>query len=60
MPTYEYRCSNCGYEFEDLQLIKEDPHTHCNKCDKDTLERLIGKGSGIVFRGDGWFNKGGY
>ena len=25
MPTYEYLCNECGYEFEEFQNMTEDP-----------------------------------
>ena len=55
MPIYEYQCSNCGYTFDELQTMKEVPLTKCPKCGKNTLKRLIGAGSGVIFKGSGFY-----
>lgn len=55
MPIYEYKCDNCGYLFEELQSMMEDSLVTCPKCGKDTLKRLIGAGSGIIFKGSGFY-----
>lgn len=58
MPTYEYECSKCGHAFEALQSMKDDPLTDCpaKGCKgKKTLRRLIGAGSGIIFKGSGFY-----
>jgi putative FmdB family regulatory protein len=55
MPIYEYQCKNCGHTFDELQSIKENPLVTCPKCGKDTLARLIGTGSGIIFKGSGFY-----
>ncbi len=39
MPIYEYRCSGCGHEFEELVLPKSTPH--CPSCQSEELERLL-------------------
>ena len=55
MPTYDYTCENCGLEFEQFQGIKAKPLRKCPKCEKLTLKRLIGSGSGIIFKGAGFY-----
>ncbi len=55
MPTYEYKCVNCGYRFELFQNMTAAPITDCPQCCKDTLKRLIGTGSGIIFKGSGFY-----
>ena len=55
MPIYEYLCSNCGHELEELQTMSEQPLTKCPSCGKDTLQRLIGGGSGLIFKGSGFY-----
>ena len=54
MPTYEYRCKNCSYEFELFQRITEDPVKVCPKCGKK-VERLISAGGGLLFKGNGFY-----
>ena len=54
MPTYEYECLKCGYRFERFQKITENPVKTCPKCQK-SVRRLIGTGSGIIFKGAGFY-----
>ena len=55
MPTYDYVCNNCAHAFEEFQSIKAKPLRSCPKCGKRTLERLIGTGSAIIFKGSGFY-----
>ena len=55
MPTYEYLCENCGHAFEDFQSITAKPLRKCPGCSKMKLKRLIGSGSGIIFKGSGFY-----
>lgn len=55
MPTYEYVCNNCGHEFEQLQSITAGPLRKCPKCGRNKLKRLIGAGSGVIFKGSGFY-----
>lgn len=55
MPTYQYECENCKYNFEELQNISSPKLKTCPKCKKDKLVRLIGGGSGIIFKGTGFY-----
>lgn len=55
MPTYEYRCPACHHEFEQFQSITAAPLTKCPACGKRRLQRLIGTGGGILFKGSGFY-----
>jgi len=55
MPTYNYKCQDCGYEFEQFQSINARPLRKCPRCSKRGLKRLIGAGAGIIFRGSGFY-----
>ncbi len=55
MPTYDYTCENCGYEFEQFQPITARPLRKCPECGKMSLKRLIGSGSGVIFKGSGFY-----
>jgi len=55
MPTYEYKCNNCGYTFDILQSIKAEPLKTCSKCGKETLQKLISGGTGLIFKGSGFY-----
>ncbi len=54
MPTYQYRCTTCGYEFEEFQSITEDPIEVCPAC-KGKTRRLISGGAGLIFKGSGFY-----
>ena len=54
MPTYEYECTHCGYNFEKSQNMTDKPLEKCPKCGKK-IKRLIGSGSGIIFKGSGFY-----
>jgi putative FmdB family regulatory protein len=55
MPTYAYVCQNCHHEFDAFQGIKAKPLRECPACGQTTLKRLIGSGSGIIFKGSGFY-----
>ena len=55
MPTYEYECQNCGHKFEKFQYMTDKPIKMCPKCDKSKAKRLISAGSGIIFKGNGFY-----
>ena len=55
MPTYQYVCKNCGYEMEELQKITDPPLVRCPNCSTDNLARVIGGGSGVIFKGSGFY-----
>lgn len=55
MPTYDYRCNACGHTFELFQSMKDAPKRKCPECDKNALERLIGLGGGVIFKGGGFY-----
>jgi putative FmdB family regulatory protein len=55
MPTYDYACSACGHRFEEFQSMQSEPLRKCPACKKARLERLIGAGSGVIFKGSGFY-----
>ncbi|RMH10378.1 MAG: zinc ribbon domain-containing protein [Planctomycetota bacterium] len=55
MPTYEYRCTNCQHRFELFQSMSEPVKRKCPECGKNALERLIGTGAAVLFKGSGFF-----
>jgi putative FmdB family regulatory protein len=55
MPTYEYKCEACGFEFEKFQSITAAPIKKCPKCGKNRVKRLIGTGAGLIFKGGGFY-----
>lgn len=55
MPTYEYECQKCGHLLEAFQSISERPLKRCPKCGVLQLKRLISAGSGLLFKGSGFY-----
>ncbi len=55
MPTYDYLCQSCGHGFEQFQSITAKRLRKCPKCKKLKLNRLIGAGAGIIFKGSGFY-----
>lgn len=56
MPTYEYECTTCGHQFEAVQSMKDAKLTECpqESC-AGPVERKLGKGAGIIFKGSGFY-----
>jgi putative FmdB family regulatory protein len=54
MPTYEYRCQDCGFEFEEFQSIVAEPLTICPSC-SGHITRIISGGGGLIFKGSGFY-----
>ncbi len=54
MPTYEYECTSCGHLFEVFQKMSDPPVDSCPKCGGKS-RRLIKGGSGIIFKGSGFY-----
>jgi putative FmdB family regulatory protein len=54
MPTYDYECTACSHTFEKLQQITSKPLRRCPVCN-GRVRRLIGAGSGIIFKGSGFY-----
>ena len=55
MPTYEYQCSECGHTFEEFQSITAAAIRRCPECNKNKVQRLIGCGSALIFKGKGFY-----
>jgi putative FmdB family regulatory protein len=62
MPTYEYTCAKCGHQFEKVQPITENALTVCpkelcgmKKWGKGKVKRAVGGGSGLIFKGSGFY-----
>ena len=55
MPTYDYKCDNCGYQYEVFQSMKDKLLKKCPECNENKLRRLIGGGGGLIFKGSGFY-----
>lgn len=55
MPVYEYRCKECGYEFDQHQSFAEARLTDCPTCEaKGALRKVFGN-VGVTFKGSGFY-----
>ncbi len=54
MPTYSYRCTACGNEFDIRQSFSDDPLTVCGECG-GKLRKLFNS-VGIIFKGSGFYH----
>lgn len=54
MPTYEYRCRECGRDFDRFQRMSDTPGATCPDCG-GRAERLISGGAGLLFKGEGFY-----
>jgi putative FmdB family regulatory protein len=55
MPTYEYKCKSCGSSFEIFQNMKDEPLKVCPECGRE-IRRVINGGSGVIFKGSGFYS----
>ena len=55
MPTYDYLCGACGEEVEIFHAMTDAPKRKCPSCGRLKLERQIGAGGGIIFKGSGFY-----
>ncbi len=53
MPTYSYRCRECGVEFDIQQDFSDDALTECPQC-KGSLRKLF-SAVGVTFQGSGFY-----
>ena len=55
MPTYDYICNDCNKMHEYFQSMSENPLTKCPECKKNSLRRIISGGTGLIFKGSGYY-----
>ena len=55
MPTYEYLCTSCKNQWEEVQKISEPAVKVCPKCSKRTAQRQISAGN-FILKGGGWYS----
>ena len=53
MPTYQYRCADCGHRFDAVQSFSDDALTTCPECGGE-LRKVYGS-VGVVFKGSGFY-----
>lgn len=55
MPTYDYVCAACEHHLEVFQSMTAKELKKCPACGKKKLQRLIGAGAGVIFKGSGFY-----
>ena len=55
MPTYDYICNDCEKMYEYFQSMSDAPIKECPKCNKNSLRRVISGGTGLIFKGSGYY-----
>ena len=55
MPTYDYICNDCNKMHEYFQSMSDNPLTKCPECKKNSLRRIISGGTGLIFKGSGYY-----
>jgi putative FmdB family regulatory protein len=53
MPTYQYRCTECGNELEAVQKFTDPALTECPSCTGQL--RKVFNAVGVVFKGSGFY-----
>ncbi|MFF8817154.1 MULTISPECIES: FmdB family zinc ribbon protein [Leucobacter] len=53
MPTYAYRCADCGHSFDIYQSFSDSTLTECPECGGD-LRKVFGS-LGVTFNGSGFY-----
>jgi len=53
MPTYQYRCTECGEDLEAVQKFSDAALTECPRCG-GPLRKLF-NAVGVVFKGSGFY-----
>ena len=55
MPTYDYICNDCNKMHEYFQSMSDNPLTKCPECKNNSLRRIISGGTGLIFKGSGYY-----
>ena len=53
MPTYQYRCTECGHDLEAVQKFSDAALTECPSCGGSL--RKVYNAVGVVFKGSGFY-----
>jgi len=53
VPIYEYKCTDCGKRFENIQKITEEPLSSCPFC-SGKVQKLVSNCS-FHLKGTGWY-----
>ena len=55
VPTYSYACKKCDHTMDVFHGMTANPRVKCDACGSTRMERLLGIGAGIMFKGSGFY-----
>ncbi|MCK5914129.1 MAG: zinc ribbon domain-containing protein [Desulfuromusa sp.] len=56
MPLYEYKCEDCGLNFEVRQKFSDKPIVSCRQCGGE-VKKMISQ-TAFALKGGGWYQQG--
>ena len=57
MPIYEYLCTSCGFQFEEVQKFNDPLLEECPDCGEKSASRQVSM-SAFHLKGGGWYKDG--
>jgi putative FmdB family regulatory protein len=57
MPLYEYICTACAHEFEEMQKFSDPAIRKCPECGKSKVQKKVSL-AGFQLKGAGWYKDG--
>jgi len=54
MPIYEYKCSACDHQMDEIQRMSDEPLVDCPSCKQPNLKKMVTAG-GFRLTGSGWY-----
>jgi putative FmdB family regulatory protein len=55
MPRYDYKCRECGNEFEEFHSMTSETKVKCSSCKSEECTKMISGGIGVKFNGTGFY-----
>jgi len=54
MPSYDFKCPECGHIFERFKSINSGSYEKCPRCG-GRAKKVISAGAGLIFKGSGFY-----
>jgi len=54
MPIYDFQCTNCGHQGEEMRKMSESNTTFCPQCKQETFVKMLSAPS-FQLSGSGWY-----
>ena len=54
MPTYDYKCIQCGHIQEEFHFIKKNPNVKCEKCNAKSKKIFSVNDTNFILKGNDW------